>query len=177
MALIKCVECGKEISDKALNCPHCGNHLIPRDYSVPISTKLISFFIPFLGLIIYALNIGKNEKLAKKSGQCALIGFVTLVGILFLLIYISNSREVPITEAVKVEVVEFKEDDPHIKIEDYKGKNYLEVKDKLEAEGIEVVVIKQNSSSYKKNVIIDQEPQAGKLLNKKSFVTLYVSKR
>lgn len=24
MALIKCPECGKEISDKATNCPHCG---------------------------------------------------------------------------------------------------------------------------------------------------------
>tara|TARA_B100001250_G_C19674444_1_gene733005 strand:+ start:21 stop:449 length:429 start_codon:yes stop_codon:yes gene_type:complete len=25
MALIKCSECGKEISDKAASCPHCGN--------------------------------------------------------------------------------------------------------------------------------------------------------
>jgi len=25
MALIKCTECGKEISDKAASCPHCGN--------------------------------------------------------------------------------------------------------------------------------------------------------
>ena len=25
MALIKCSECGKEISDKAHHCPHCGN--------------------------------------------------------------------------------------------------------------------------------------------------------
>ena len=25
MALVKCSECGKEISDKALTCPHCGN--------------------------------------------------------------------------------------------------------------------------------------------------------
>ena len=24
MALIKCNECGKEISDSAANCPHCG---------------------------------------------------------------------------------------------------------------------------------------------------------
>ena len=24
MALIKCPECGKEISDKAVSCPHCG---------------------------------------------------------------------------------------------------------------------------------------------------------
>lgn len=25
MALIKCPECGKEISDKAKSCPNCGN--------------------------------------------------------------------------------------------------------------------------------------------------------
>lgn len=25
MALIKCPECGKEISDKAVSCPNCGN--------------------------------------------------------------------------------------------------------------------------------------------------------
>lgn len=25
MALMKCSECGKEMSDKALNCPHCGH--------------------------------------------------------------------------------------------------------------------------------------------------------
>lgn len=30
MALIKCPECGKEISDKAISCPHCG---------VPIAVK------------------------------------------------------------------------------------------------------------------------------------------
>ncbi|MDR0726400.1 MAG: hypothetical protein LBF59_10405 [Prevotellaceae bacterium] len=27
MALINCSECGKNISDKAANCPHCGNPL------------------------------------------------------------------------------------------------------------------------------------------------------
>lgn len=27
MSLIKCSECGKEVSDKADKCPHCGNKL------------------------------------------------------------------------------------------------------------------------------------------------------
>lgn len=30
MALIKCTECGKEISDKAFACPHCGNPMNPQ---------------------------------------------------------------------------------------------------------------------------------------------------
>ncbi len=29
MALIKCTECGNEISEKAEQCPHCGCPLIP----------------------------------------------------------------------------------------------------------------------------------------------------
>lgn len=32
MALINCTECGKEISDKATSCPHCGN---PMNQPVP----------------------------------------------------------------------------------------------------------------------------------------------
>ena len=31
MAMIKCPECGKDVSDKAANCPNCGN---------PINTKI-----------------------------------------------------------------------------------------------------------------------------------------
>lgn len=31
MALINCPECRKEISDKALSCPHCGNPMNPQD--------------------------------------------------------------------------------------------------------------------------------------------------
>ena len=30
MALISCPECGKEISDKAVACPHCGNPMNPQ---------------------------------------------------------------------------------------------------------------------------------------------------
>lgn len=30
MALIKCSECGRDVSDKASACPHCGNPLTPK---------------------------------------------------------------------------------------------------------------------------------------------------
>lgn len=30
MALIKCPECGKEISDRAVSCPHCVQILLER---------------------------------------------------------------------------------------------------------------------------------------------------
>lgn len=33
MALINCPECGKEISNKAASCPHCGYPLLSEDAS------------------------------------------------------------------------------------------------------------------------------------------------
>lgn len=59
MALIKCPECGQQISDKADKCPHCGlpsayfsvkkqdPHLAEIDYS-NISNILISFESDYL---------------------------------------------------------------------------------------------------------------------------------
>ena len=35
MALIQCPECGKEVSDKARACPHCGNPAIPAAIQKP----------------------------------------------------------------------------------------------------------------------------------------------
>lgn len=45
--------------------------------------KIISFFLPLVGLIIYAVNISKNPKIAKKCGKLALIGLgISLIQIL-----------------------------------------------------------------------------------------------
>ncbi len=40
MSLIKCSECGKEISDKAITCPSCGNPLAPVTTSTPANGKV-----------------------------------------------------------------------------------------------------------------------------------------
>jgi len=39
MALIKCSECRKDISDKALVCPNCGNPIKDQNVAVQISAK------------------------------------------------------------------------------------------------------------------------------------------
>ena len=39
MALIKCPECGKSISDKASKCPHCG---IPSEYFCNVNTDAVN---------------------------------------------------------------------------------------------------------------------------------------
>ncbi len=35
MALIKCSECGKEISSNAESCPHCGNPIEAKEKTIP----------------------------------------------------------------------------------------------------------------------------------------------
>ena len=59
--------------------------LTDNDYTGII---LVSFLIPFIGLIIYAANIGSNPKIAKVAGKTVLISFClyVLVVILFVLL-------------------------------------------------------------------------------------------
>ena len=45
MSMIKCSECGKEISDKAINCPNCGapnNHISQSQMNAQIQSNLLS---------------------------------------------------------------------------------------------------------------------------------------
>lgn len=52
MALIKCEECGKEISSTAKACPHCGKHIIknnPGQIILAIFAGII-FYLIFIGL-------------------------------------------------------------------------------------------------------------------------------
>lgn len=53
MALIKCVECGKEISDKASVCPNCG-----YKKSAKSMTKLDKIFVPIIAITIMIGIIG-----------------------------------------------------------------------------------------------------------------------
>ena len=54
MAIVNCKECGKEISDMAQTCPHCGVVIKKDTYTKEISTakKVAIFFITVLILII-----------------------------------------------------------------------------------------------------------------------------
>lgn len=56
MALIKCPECAREISDKAINCPHCGYPLSQLDVT-PQKIEDKKIFCPFCG----AANKSTNE--------------------------------------------------------------------------------------------------------------------
>lgn len=89
MALIKCKECGKEISDKAEICPNCGNVLKEKTKKVGTIVILIasSIFVIFFMLLQIAsftptqknpeysesggihikVSIGENENIINKS--------------------------------------------------------------------------------------------------------------
>ncbi len=61
-------------------------------------------------------------------------------------------------------------------IENYTGKNYLEVKAELEALGIQVLVEKKDVDDEKieENTVISQMPAAGEKVSQGDFVTLYI---
>lgn len=68
MALILCPECKKEISDNAINCPHCGYVIKPARKFNPAIAALLSFILPgagqiyqgkiFAGLLWFTFTIG-----------------------------------------------------------------------------------------------------------------------
>lgn len=65
MALIKCSECGKDISDKAVSCPNCGAKNKNNSEGASTGLKVICFLIPLIGIIIFAINISTRPKYAK----------------------------------------------------------------------------------------------------------------
>lgn len=93
MALIKCSECGKEISDKAPNCPNCGNpinhpsstavHMEPappkrRKYRVRLIIFTPMFFIGFFMAVIWGLS-GNNSSITGFWSFIAVVGFIGMV--------------------------------------------------------------------------------------------------
>ena len=66
-----------------------------------------------------------------------------------------------------------------VEVEDYTGKNYLEVKGKLEAYGINVLIEKKemevdSDEDYETNIIMDQSIKKGEHLSKGDNITLYI---
>ena len=77
MALIKCPECGHEMSDQALVCPYCGRPNQNRHPSTSISEQIkvyaVSLFLPPFGLWYSWQYLKQKDKKSKKIGITALI--------------------------------------------------------------------------------------------------------
>ena len=71
--------------------------------------------------------------------------------------------------------------DSQIEIEDYTGKNYNEIKGKLEALGIKVLIEREEVPAeeldkYEEGIIFKQDIEAGKKLSQGDYITLYIPK-
>ena len=77
MALIKCKECGHELSDEALTCPNCGKPQRDKPPSVSLSRQItvyfISLFLPPFGLWYAWKYLKQKDGKSKKIGITALI--------------------------------------------------------------------------------------------------------
>ena len=66
MALIKCPECGKEISDKATKCPNCGINFI-NTCLIKMKISVVVFIISIIVIIGCSLYISNNKVDAAKE--------------------------------------------------------------------------------------------------------------
>lgn len=86
MALIKCPECGKEISDKAPACPHCGYPMVQEDFNVennvPSEDDYDSIIADFLSrnnnnkiltikALVHSTNLSMTEAKNKVDAYCS----------------------------------------------------------------------------------------------------------
>ncbi|RYG99083.1 MAG: zinc-ribbon domain-containing protein [Alphaproteobacteria bacterium] len=83
MALIKCSECSKEISDKAMACPGCGAPIIaaairatssaPKTTNKNIGCGTVLVAFPILGVLFFAILMAMNpeDSAVKKERQNA----------------------------------------------------------------------------------------------------------
>lgn len=65
MALIKCPECGKEISDAAKSCPNCGHPVkIGNGNKKSIITilSILVVVVAIIGIILCVINVQSPEK-------------------------------------------------------------------------------------------------------------------
>lgn len=95
MALIKCPECGKEISDRAVSCPHCGfpiagseiSHASSEDTSVDVKSDSVA-----------EAKVPEPQKKSKKMstvGSSAIVAGVIFVVVLAIMLFVTNLANKP----------------------------------------------------------------------------------
>lgn len=101
MALIKCNECGKSISDKAKMCPGCGytyDYIFCPECNKKLNTT--NSYCPECGFVLSPKNIiqspnnnGENYGLAIAGFICSLFYITTIIGLIFgIIAYTSNQN-------------------------------------------------------------------------------------
>ncbi|MDD3129054.1 MAG: zinc ribbon domain-containing protein [Candidatus Izemoplasmatales bacterium] len=92
-----CKNCGAEIHDEAVICPHCGVPQKPLQTTTSNSSDtggfgwgLLGFCIPLVGLILYLVWKDEQPNNSKAVGKGALIGVIvsTIIAIFYVFIII-----------------------------------------------------------------------------------------
>lgn len=84
MALIKCPECGHEVSDEALSCPNCGHPLKSRTENTSILKQILVYFVSFF---LAPFGLGYAFKYLKQSDKKSkIIGIISLILTFFAII-------------------------------------------------------------------------------------------
>lgn len=81
MALIKCEECGKEISDQAASCPNCGykqNQLEEKKVNLSKNKKLLLGIGMVISLIVLVVALTNGRKPSGMSTEVFNLGINTL---------------------------------------------------------------------------------------------------
>ena len=86
MSLIKCPECGKEISSTVNKCIGCGYEFSKNvqiitseqanDDTTSVGLCILGFLIPIVGFIIWCVLVNSKPNRAKAVGIASIIGFV-----------------------------------------------------------------------------------------------------
>lgn len=70
-----CTQCGKEILDEAVVCPHCGCQVETAANDKPNSgLNIIAFLLPVIGAIMYFVYHEKEPRKAAAIGKWSLYG-------------------------------------------------------------------------------------------------------
>ena len=138
---------------------------IDKEYK---GANIISFLFPIVGLIIYAINIGKNDKLAKSCVKTALLGMgfaIVLISVVLLSLYgayIFSRESVVKLNGNRINTVETVEqsEEKYDSLEDLKTellKNQFINSCELEIKGkiIYINIEYQDNNFYDKNAMIN----------------------
>ena len=87
MSLVACAECGRQISDKAANCPQCGAPVAPAQTEPTVTTqltskkfklqKLIAVVMVILGTLVAIIPESSGAKLF--GGTMMLVGVALFI--------------------------------------------------------------------------------------------------